>query len=268
MNRLVVSGLALALAGMGSVASTAVRAQMPNPAPPVAAPPAPGVAPSPSTAPPRLSSEDRAALIDARLAGIKAGLRLTPQQEALWPPVEQASRDGLNRIAEAMERAQPAIRGNDPIERLRAQGDLASLRGDVFHRIADAAQPFYASLSADQKRRLPLLLRFGPESGFRRFGAPPMRPGGPAPMPGMTPPPAPAPYAEQRRDRFPPPPAARDRDAYDRGGAPRGRYEGPPRDERSYRDRDWRDRRYDRRDDERRRDGDGRGRRGEDSENL
>ena len=41
----------------------------------------------------RLSPEDRAAFTDARIAAVHAGLKLTPDQEKLWPPVEAAVRD-------------------------------------------------------------------------------------------------------------------------------------------------------------------------------
>ena len=41
----------------------------------------------------RMSPEDRAAFTDARIAAVKAGLKLTPDQEKLWPPVEAAVRD-------------------------------------------------------------------------------------------------------------------------------------------------------------------------------
>ena len=39
------------------------------------------------------SKEDRAAFADARIAALHAGLRLTPDQEKLWPPVVAAIRD-------------------------------------------------------------------------------------------------------------------------------------------------------------------------------
>ena len=39
------------------------------------------------------SAEDLGALTDARVAGLKAGLKLTATQEAHWPPVERAIRD-------------------------------------------------------------------------------------------------------------------------------------------------------------------------------
>src|SRR5471030_1533926 len=41
----------------------------------------------------RMSLEDRAAFADARIAAVHAGLKLTPDQEKLWPPVESAVRD-------------------------------------------------------------------------------------------------------------------------------------------------------------------------------
>ena len=36
----------------------------------------------------RMNPEDRAAFADARIAAVHAGLKLTPDQEKLWPPVE------------------------------------------------------------------------------------------------------------------------------------------------------------------------------------
>ena len=41
----------------------------------------------------RMSAEDRAAFADARIAAVKAGLKLTPDQDKLWPPLESAVRD-------------------------------------------------------------------------------------------------------------------------------------------------------------------------------
>ena len=40
-----------------------------------------------------LSLEDRAAFVDARIAALKAGLELTPDQAKNWPAFEQALRD-------------------------------------------------------------------------------------------------------------------------------------------------------------------------------
>ncbi|WP_457091565.1 hypothetical protein [Microvirga sp. P5_D2] len=45
----------------------------------------------------RLSPEDLSAFVDAHIAALRAGLKLTAEQEKLWPPVEDAMRnhDGL-----------------------------------------------------------------------------------------------------------------------------------------------------------------------------
>src|SRR3954469_21788952 len=41
----------------------------------------------------RMNPEDRAAFADARIAAVKAGLKLTPDQDKMWPAVESAVRD-------------------------------------------------------------------------------------------------------------------------------------------------------------------------------
>src|ERR1700760_5133412 len=41
----------------------------------------------------RMNPEDRAAMVDARIAAVHAGLKLTPDQEKIWPPIEAAVRD-------------------------------------------------------------------------------------------------------------------------------------------------------------------------------
>src|SRR5882757_2754504 len=41
----------------------------------------------------RMSPEDRAAMLDARIAAVHAGLKLNADQEKLWSPVESAVRD-------------------------------------------------------------------------------------------------------------------------------------------------------------------------------
>src|SRR5882762_4141155 len=78
-----------------------------------------------------MSSEDRAAFTDARIAAVKAGLKLNPDQEKLWPPVETAVRDFAKmRIDRANARmnaqkddSQDAQKPEDPVARLRARAD-------------------------------------------------------------------------------------------------------------------------------------------------
>ena len=64
----------------------------------------------------RMSAEDRAAMADAKIAAVHAGLKLTADQEKLWPPVESAVRDLVKiRIdrAKAREAAEARPRADD-----------------------------------------------------------------------------------------------------------------------------------------------------------
>lgn len=107
----------------------------------------------------RFTMEDRAAFFDARIAGLKAGLRLTPDQEKLWPAAEAALRDTARGMMQMGEKMRASGRPADPIEGLRRAADDAAARADMMHKLADAAQPLYASLSEDQRARVPVLLR-------------------------------------------------------------------------------------------------------------
>ena len=110
----------------------------------------------------RLSAEDRQVLVDARIAALRAGLRLTPDQEKNWPAVETAIRDLARQNAEsaAQRREDREKRAQqDPIERMRASADFMSQRAAGLKRLADASEPLYRSLDDGQKRRLAILTR-------------------------------------------------------------------------------------------------------------
>ncbi|WP_024511233.1 Spy/CpxP family protein refolding chaperone [Bradyrhizobium sp. ARR65] len=121
----------------------------------------------------RLSPEDRAALVDARIAAVHAGLKLTPDQEKLWPPVEAAVRDFAKmRIDRASARMKAHDEAQDqqqtppdPVARLRQRADDLAATSAALKKIADAADPLYKTLDDGQKRRLALLTHHG-----RRFG--------------------------------------------------------------------------------------------------
>jgi hypothetical protein len=118
----------------------------------------------------RPSEADINALTDARIAAIKAGLKLTPDQEKSWPAVEQAIRDLAKDRAERRTERRNAQRPADPIERLRARADdMTKTAGDL-KRLADASAPLYQSLNDDQKHRLFLLVRHirGPHMAMSR----------------------------------------------------------------------------------------------------
>jgi zinc resistance-associated protein len=105
------------------------------------------------------SPEDRAAMTDARIAALRAGLRLTPDQEKSWPAVESAMRDLAKQRSEVREKMRDARRNPDPITRLRAAADAMGERSAGLKRLADASEPLYRSLDEGQKRRLHILTR-------------------------------------------------------------------------------------------------------------
>ncbi len=124
--------------------------------------------PSPPADAPRYrpSQQDFAALTDARVAALKAGLKLTAEQEKNWPAVETAIRalakQRADRVAERL--AQPRDRARqrvDAIERLRRGADAMSAQAAALKQLADAAEPLYKSLDDSQKHRFTLLLRMG-----------------------------------------------------------------------------------------------------------
>src|SRR3981189_3634165 len=79
----------------------------------------------------RMNPQDRAAFTDARIAAVHAGLKLTPDQEKLWPPVEAAVRDLVklridraNARMKAQDDAQDQQKPDDPVARLRERADI------------------------------------------------------------------------------------------------------------------------------------------------
>lgn len=116
----------------------------------------------------RMNPEDRAALVDARIAAVHAGLKLNPDQEKLWPPVEGAVREFAKlRIdrANARMNAGPgdadrnADKPDDPVARLRQRAEDMGATSAALKKIADSADPLYKTLDEGQKRRLALLTR-------------------------------------------------------------------------------------------------------------
>ena len=125
----------------------------------------------------QISPEDRQAFLDARIAAIHAGLELSPDQEKLWPAAESAVRDAMDAMRAAREKMR-ASGGErpDPITRMRRMAEMSIMRAQTLTKVADAAQPLYASLNDDQKWRLHVLLRAVHMHGMHGMGM--MRHGG------------------------------------------------------------------------------------------
>jgi LTXXQ motif family protein len=117
----------------------------------------------------RLSAADLNALTDARVNIVKAALQLTPEQEKLWPAVENAIRQRakdrqarIEGVAQTVgERSDGgivnAMRDRNPIEFMHKRADAAAKRSADMNKLADAWQPLYQTLTPDQKKKLGFL---------------------------------------------------------------------------------------------------------------
>jgi hypothetical protein len=106
------------------------------------------------------SQIDFKVLTDARIGIVKAALQLTPEQEKLWAPVEEA----IRARAEARYRRMAAIAERrsqqgefDPVALLRDRADALTEKAAALKKLADAWGPLYQSLNPDQKQRIRLL---------------------------------------------------------------------------------------------------------------
>ena len=97
---------------------------------------------------------------------MKSALQLTPDQEKLWPALEDAIRARANdrkaRI-ENMKKEAAELRGHnlsdvlrdrDPADFLNRRADALSQKAADLKKLAAAWRPLYRTLSPDQKQRL------------------------------------------------------------------------------------------------------------------
>ncbi len=128
----------------------------------------------------RASAEDMTAYTDARIAGLKAGLKLSAEQEKNWPAVETAIRDLAKQRADRMKSFEDRMTSRrdarrsggdkvqsrpDAIARLRQGADAMTARADGLKKLADASEPLYKTLDEGQKHRFSVLLRAGGRAG-------------------------------------------------------------------------------------------------------
>lgn len=108
----------------------------------------------------RLSPDDAAAFVDARIAALHAGLRLSAEQEKLWPPVEEALRAFARLHVSHMQTMPDEHRRmrDDPMGMLKTMVDRMDEGVEALRKLSDAAGPLYTSLDEAQKRRLPMLM--------------------------------------------------------------------------------------------------------------
>jgi hypothetical protein len=110
---------------------------------------------------PRLSQEDFNRLVDARIASIKAGLKLSGDQERLWTPVENAIRtaatERFSRFEQRPDRDQR--QSMDFMQRLEQRSAMRTAGAQRSAAVATALRPLWDTFTEDQKRIAPRLLR-------------------------------------------------------------------------------------------------------------
>jgi zinc resistance-associated protein len=109
----------------------------------------------------RFSAEDMEAFAEARMAALRTGLRLSADQDKLWPPVEEAMRNLADVRRDQMRawREGSGRNSDDLPAMLRGLSERQLASGEALRKLADAAAPLYAALDEGQKRRLRVLAR-------------------------------------------------------------------------------------------------------------
>ena len=161
MKKIVVAALAVAALG-GSVLALSAAA-----------------APSDPSSPPGDAREAGGFMLDAHLAGMKAALKLTPDQEKNWAAFEASVRDAAQARRDAMRAMRDTARGDErpsPIERMNTMADHLAKASTEIKAIANVAKPLYDSLDDGQKRHFGPLMATLLEHGPHRGGM--MGPGG------------------------------------------------------------------------------------------
>lgn len=128
----------------------------------------------------RPSAADMSAFTDARIAALKAGLELTPDQAKNWPAFEQALRDMVKLRMERMQAryahreaanpqpgqppqaAQTPQQGQtprNPFNRLDRRAESLAKTSAALKQVAQTGAPLYQSLTDEQKARFKTLAR-------------------------------------------------------------------------------------------------------------
>lgn len=113
---------------------------------------------------------DNTSALDAWIASRKASLKLSPEQEKYWPPVERVLRDILSAQEERREGLRDRRNPDDAIASLRDRATGMDQTSATLKRLADATEPFYRTLSGEQQRRFHAMIGIrGWRYGGRRY---------------------------------------------------------------------------------------------------
>lgn len=157
------AGSAIAHA-QGTAAPAAATESAPAAAPQAAAPTTPAAPAAPAAQQGR--ADRRAAAFEANLAELKTGLKLTPDQEKLWPAFEttlrgvaeaRAARMGEVRASRQEARQEARQSGQRPerpdvVTRARTAADRMTAAAGELRQVADSLDPLYKTFDASQKQ--------------------------------------------------------------------------------------------------------------------
>ena len=110
------------------------------------------------------SPSDKTAFLNAHIAALKAVLALTPEQEKLWPPVEAAIRDTVKESAARAEKLRSMPEPKTALELLNIVADQELARANALKKFVGVMEPLVASLTPEQKRRIPAFIGLGESS--------------------------------------------------------------------------------------------------------
>ncbi|MGO4523559.1 Spy/CpxP family protein refolding chaperone [Microvirga sp. 2MCAF35] len=162
MKTFATAALAALLAGSGTYAF----AQQQNPAPNA---PAASQDQGQQNRRPRMSQDDYNRLVDARIAAIKAGLKLSADQDRLWGPVETAIRTSASERYTRMQQFREnrdQRRSMDLMQRLEQRSTMLNQSAQRSAALTTALRPLWDSFSEDQKRIAPRLMREAINGGW------------------------------------------------------------------------------------------------------
>jgi LTXXQ motif family protein len=100
---------------------------------------------------------DHEAMMDARCGGMKAALKLTPEQNPMWEPFENALRGGAKSRMDDTRQMMENRERMSSVERMDATAGHLARRAAELKKIAETAKPLYGSLDDAQKRKFDLL---------------------------------------------------------------------------------------------------------------
>ncbi|MDQ0503417.1 Spy/CpxP family protein refolding chaperone [Xanthobacter agilis] len=185
MKKAVIAAATAALIAGSAIAHAAGPADATPPqsaqsAAPQAAPQSAPAATAPAA--PQGMPAKQAAAFEAHLAELKGGLKLTPDQEKLWPAFETALRNVANdrtaRMAELRTMRQEARQSGqrparpDMVTRVREASDRMTAMAGELRQVADTLDPLYQSFDAAQKKYFETTARKG-LGGFFGMSRPP-----------------------------------------------------------------------------------------------